>query len=511
MKANYNIAARIYFISFIVLFNSLAVYSQNWQCFYPGRSALYLSGTGTYRAVRFDSVSYSSSGISYRNFSTFNKNLVQCSTGDCFSLGPSWIGTHLLADSSGNNYFFNAYGDTLCINTLKLMDESWEFCKAGEDSIIEAYISSIEPDTILGNPDQVKIISFRTRNSSGEIVPGILDYYTLGLSMNYGLVSTFGFFEFDPSAALQPIYTFTLAGLSDQPSGIKNLSLKEANTFEPGDVFHIESFSWSGFWDSRRTKTIRRVISAEWNSDSTVTYLFKNYSYTVRKEKYDTYIYQSRVQDTVTYPLNSPETLALLPSEGISGYEQGLPGNWYAYQFEQSSTENYNFRRVKTIPYRSQCSEECIKEITYYEDGSQYNKITTYIEGCGVYEWESLFGSATLQGHSSALKYYKKGNETWGDPFDTTLWIGMGIDQEEHLDFLLFPNPASDHITVQIPGAVSGHYYLQLINAAGTVIQEADICSDSITLSLEPKQKGLMLIRIYKDGVFTISRKILII
>lgn len=72
--------------------------------------------------------------------------------------------------SNGWFYFFNKSWDTLQINTNASLSESWKFCNLPDSGIVEATVSEIMTDTILGMPDSVKVITFQAYNSFGQTV-----------------------------------------------------------------------------------------------------------------------------------------------------------------------------------------------------------------------------------------------------------------------------------------------------------------------------------------------------
>ena len=75
--------------------------------------------------------------------------------------------------------------------------------------------------------------------------------------------------------------------------------------------------------------------------------------------------------------------------------------------------------------------------------------------------------------HSIFLKYFKKGSETWGTPFDMSL-LSNNEKVELPNEFELLPNPTSDNIQINSSHPINDGQLL-IYNIAGQLIFQEKI------------------------------------
>jgi hypothetical protein len=398
---------KLYRLLIVVCFLPGYLFAQDWQCYHDTIVANYLDTAGMYRTICFDSTEIIDGKQYCWNYNSLNKT----GSGDCYKIGPSWMGKYMITDNSGNTYFFNEQNDSIRFRTGAGVNEPWIFARFNSVSYIEAKVSALEIDTILGLPDSTKTIVFQARLNNGDTITSPINLLQLKLSKHYGFINTLDFYNFIPSTFTLP-NIHVLAGLSDPLTGSQNLTRKEVFTYSPGDILHTKSYSETDepFYAYSYKYTINKILEATWsNQADTVEYKIarytRNFSY-----HYEYEVWYSR--DTVNYKYYFNEQ-----SDGINSYPNLVIPSC-EHTMVQSSTDYCNHRRVKSSNTWYWSDENCIMPY-WYGNSSK----STYIDGCGSYSENhySDFGYSSGMSKTNLL-YYKKGSEEWGTPIDTSYW-----------------------------------------------------------------------------------------
>jgi hypothetical protein len=176
---------------------------------------------------------------------------------------------------------------------------------------------------------------------------------------------------------------------------------------------------------------------------------------------------------------------------------------------KQSSTNTYNFRRVKSS-FRNwwPISYNCI--IPYvYEHNTKY-----FIDGCGDYYTTdgSYFGYHPWTS-SLELQYYSKGSVTWGTPFDTTTWShSVSIPESKILQnqFFIYPNPANDIVSLEITNFDNDSYHLEICSITGKKLSEISVTNKSYTFSVSQYTAGIYIFKLFKDNKLAVCQKLIV-
>ncbi len=84
----------------------------------------------------------------------------------------------------------------------------------------------------------------------------------------------------------------------------------------------------------------------------------------------------------------------------------------------------------------------------------------------------------------------------------------IGVDEvNNNFEFNLYPNPATDEITIQLPFEKKSDY--QIINLIGEIIQEGNL-TNSKTISVETISSGIYFVRITNENNFSSIKKFVI-
>ena len=103
-------------------------------------------------------------------------------------LGASWMGTYMLEQPDGNDLFFNLEGDTIRINTLAGAGESWTLLRWNNMERLEATVSAVVIETVLGTSQLVKTLTLQAFNADGIAIAHPLNGTEWKLSQYDGLV-----------------------------------------------------------------------------------------------------------------------------------------------------------------------------------------------------------------------------------------------------------------------------------------------------------------------------------
>lgn len=463
-------------IVFILLLSVLCkTNAQNFRTIKAGSEAYFANPEGFVRAIRIDSIKANGTDTLLYNFN----NII---TVDdlCFRIDlGSWIGRPVLIRESGDTYYFNYYNDSIMIRTHAGLNDSWICYRWPDKRKIAAKVTEIEEETFLDLTDSVKTIELQVTDSMGNGVVHELNGFQMKLSCHFGFVSMPAFMVFpdygDEYYNLHhpDLGPFDLAGLTNPETGVTNLTWKKIYDYESGDEIHTSTFEYScNFTNPCGTETDKKEI-------------FRVLS---REEKNDTILYsvELRVQnfgvnglDTIDYFITDYPKFDLLPGE--------IVGDFDLNEFTmgtKSKSEPYIFDAVFGDVYDS-CKYQLAVDacdVTY-----------TYYKGLGGPYYDAFLCPFTpFYRYSHKLLYYRKGEVTWGTP----LIISDVHDfSDAQFVFSIFPNPAKDLITVNIPETWINPQ-LEIWNLCGQKITGQNLKGQSVQVDISSVSDGIYFISI---------------
>ena len=111
------------------------------------------------------------------------------------------------------------------------------------------------------------------------------------------------------------------------------------------------------------------------------------------------------------------------------------------------------------------------------------------------------------------LVYFKKGNETWGTPFDTTGWIKPDSthDTITQIKIQVYPNPTGDqNIIVVIPALQwTSVYQLQIYSILGQKISETEVSNQETSIDMSCYSKGMYIIKLCRNNLQVGQQKLI--
>jgi len=75
----------------------------------------------------------------------------------------------------------------------------------------------------------------------------------------------------------------------------------------------------------------------------------------------------------------------------------------------------------------------------------------------------------------------------------------LGLSKEVQLDFAMFPNPSSDHITIQLPSGVS-KADLNVFDISGRLVLQSNIISQNQLVNVTDLSSGIYVVKIQSEG-----------
>jgi len=506
------------------------IHAQDWQCVREGVTATFVDTSTLYQnkqhtawMVHIDSVRVHQGWDYYYGFHQIrlisDTNNYPNGYESCYdAYGPSRMGLAMSA-LGGENFFFNSLGQGIRISTLRQPGQPWICCGISDTSLLYATVFSMDVESILGEADSVKYISFQAKSYAGTLLPHPMNTQVFVLSKHFGMITLYDFYSFPDYSVGFPVNSpvHLLAGIETAGSskGEHNLCLKEVYTLAPGDIFHTVDGGSDPHYLPPVTETISVVIDSAWNPDHhSITYTFSRFYHYFNGQPDGKHIY---IKDTVSksYVISPDECRNFDNFPEQTGFCYDTSGALKSVSsFAQYRGGSYNSRRVKIrgntyLPY-SFCSDTLVGMYSPYGESS-YNS-EYYIDGCsGPYYYDS-YTNWYHDTHATfyELVYFKKGSETWGTPLDTTNWIIPHIiPATEQISFLLYPNPSGNLVTITIPGAEKPDYRLVVFSLSGIKVCEMKVSENEFTFDVSDYCKGMYFLKFYKDNLQVGQQKLI--
>ena len=322
------------FLLFLFIISNHLLVAQDYQNICSQGTTFYKDPDNSFMAFRRDSTIALGNNdtliMSYRAIRDTSEIIANCAD----TTNGSILGRKIIKDHAGWFYFFNRSGDSVIINTQALLNQSWKFCNLPGNGLIEASVTAVGPDTVLGLIDQVKTITFQAKDSAGNTIPHILNQRSIKLSQHYGLSSMLDVYFIPEDTTL-----YVLAGKTDPVVGIQDLTWQEIYNFDVGDVFHYLLYAGGA------EAIIYKVLSkTNYGSDS-VSYIMEHCSL-FRGPSYpghDTIIttHDTVVTKYVFTPTQDNTWLSRLPGEF---YRVASYANVYSYsQLSKINLTSHNY------------------------------------------------------------------------------------------------------------------------------------------------------------------------
>lgn len=462
-----------YLLVSIILFLTTCLLAQN-EDWWPIRTDdIYFYNTITgYRVIKVDSTKtygdtiqiYTAKEMTYKDW-------------NCYYPGPSWIGKDIKYTNNSLS-IHNLENEEFTLKYNANLGDEWffHFDSVSNDSLF-AEITNINQEEIFEELDSIKTITITNNSKEVELI--------LKISKNYGFVNTISFKTYKVVEFRFPDEYFDaeLAGVENKKIGITNLTQLEIYDFDIGDEFHTESYRWYPPNEANYKYEIQKIISKE-ESDSTLIYY---------KE-----ICNNFGIDTSYFPLLK-----------TNRYLDQLPYNLYYYRNEVDYTQMFltNNRRTKIFPgiWFIKNNDSCYEMVHADKKKSEISGYYGRIEGLGG-NYYHFDGAVSVSHH--LLKYFKKKDEEWGNPYDCDEIINT-IDELEFEQVRLFPNPAIDEITISFDNALKD-IKVEFYSILGELIETQQDIKNNQPIPLVNFSEGTVICKIYSGSKLVSTQKVLI-
>ena len=399
---------------FFLLLFPLFLSAQDWQNICSPGKTFFVNGNNSIEGIRFSSVQPLNGQDTL--FTTYNHWRSGLFWGFCSpDYGPLFL-HYVLKRHDGWFIFYDTDGDSLVyLNTQSHLNDSWIFYKHTlyPNSRVDAEVTALRIDTILGIVDSVKIMTLTRKDTNGNIVPDSINGKLIILGKHLGLVQTRDFFNLlnEPSYEFHP-GAYYLAGKSDPKIGMQELTGREIFNYQVGDIFHYSGAISNYYLDPPQNyqyTDTRQILK----KDSTAT----GYHYTILQSIVangtPTFHFKGIVNVDIAYTFYTPSPWDALPGEVIPS----LSGDFDESYFNITRNLRENILQEKEF---INCGYHCntFDGCNWGGANDCYNTDHYLAEGLGMTHL-NIFGAPFGDPNwTEDLKYYKKGNYTWGSPLE---------------------------------------------------------------------------------------------
>ncbi|NVO20526.1 MAG: T9SS type A sorting domain-containing protein [Bacteroidetes bacterium] len=108
--------------------------------------------------------------------------------------------------------------------------------------------------------------------------------------------------------------------------------------------------------------------------------------------------------------------------------------------------------------------------------------------------------------------YFKKGNETWGSPFDSTGWLqphSVKPDVHAQVCINVFPNPLRNQAEIQLWDKRSGDFIIEIADLYGKLVKTYIITASISQIDLTGISQGVYMMRLFRNGELIGTEKII--
>jgi hypothetical protein len=421
------------------------------------------------------------------------------------------LGRKILKKHNGWFFFFNSTNDTIRINNLAVVNETWKFCDLPNNGYIQAKVTNIINDSVLTGIDQVKIITFQAKNNSNADTSHILNQKSIRLSQHYGLSQMLDVYTIPNDTV-----NYILAGKADPPAGIQDLTWQQIYDFNVGDEFDYSGgevwiYSYFYFKDE-----IYHVLEKTTYGNDSVKYVMEY----CRKDS--TYIPKgsSSVHDTISVTYNFLQ----LANTNASWFTK-LPEEFFnQYNLADSYKINfaYNNRQTKSVKFGAYTVDWFFPHCWIYEIQPAcweiFQSENQYVNGLGLAYYDEECYANYVHTHTkwNYLKYFRKGSETWGTPVASDCWTLTSTEpQKEKSDRTIHvvPNPVETEAKIWFDAnGENEELYFLLIDNMGRIVAQFYTEIIPYTFDRTGLPNGLYFLSVYdKDGFLRGRVKLIIL
>jgi hypothetical protein len=477
---------RYIFLFFVLIADIL--FSQNYGNICTNGLTFYKDSAGNIKAFRLDSTFLPGNNDSI--FFSYRTIWDEISSYCYDTTNGSVLGLKVYKKHDGWFFFFNRSQDTIKINSQATLNQTWKFCDLPSNQYIQAKVTAIIPDNVLGTTDMVKIITFQAKDNLNNNVNHILNNRYIKLSQHYGLTKML-YVYYIPSDTTM----YFLEGKSSPQMGLQDITWWDVSDYNVGDVFHYIGHDGFG---GPQFNMIKNILTKTIASDSTsVLFTFER---------------------CVKYLVNPPYQIHDTIEEGY--------GNFYPFSYF-SIGQPQEFRRSDGY-YASSCDANLSiynQRLSKSVSPHYYMNNTNICWGSGIGEVYYLYSFTKGLGNThylynnigdwysyeQELVYYERGNEIWGTPVSTDCNTLLGTAQTKSNNkpvIQIIPNPVKTQAEIVIQGhQPDDNLSIILYDYSGKIIFEEKINSNPYNFHRGDLPAGLYILTLYDKTDVVIGRE----
>jgi hypothetical protein len=432
----------------LLLCISTLSFSQNWQTIKSIDTNYFkantLIGPNHLLATQIDSVDYTNSDSIFYPFKTLRKlmNPIQINSITCSAIaGDGWLGSKIIIKPNGDNLFFNNNNDTILIKTLANLNDSYTVYTFPQGYTIEATVTSIQEEVILGILDSIKTYQLTSTSPSY-----VINNQSFKIGKHSGLIKLIPFYNFPHPYLIDNISTpvtsseYSLVGKENPRIGITKPTFYDIYNLDIGDVLQYRK-------DAGPIHTFyeKKIVSKLLFSIDSVEYAIKS-----------SHFYHSDGTSAQAPEFTSPISMDTITEKYKISNEyisNKIPEKMY---FNHITDPNLiDVDTELRISHSIDCGYKLVShhsgyhntltqnDSLYYDDWHGQNKNDYYISSAFSY-YKNCY-DPQLGGCDYSTSFISKNtlNYNCGTPFYLT--VNEELSQKQ-LDF--YPNPANGQITI---------------------------------------------------------------
>jgi hypothetical protein len=399
--------------------------------------------------------------------------------------GGSLMGSRVHKLPTGWFHFFNYKHDTVYLNTVAPLNSSWRFGKINTSAYIQATITALGADSVLGQYDSVKTIKLQAKNNLGQNISHLLNNVELVLSKHFGFTKLINLNIFPENATV-----FSLSGRSLDSLGLQEVTGADIYDYDIGDEFHY-LVKQSQVHYMMETHKIETVMDKQSPSPGHISYNMHVCGLTAQ------FIWPSYHWDTSRWStdyvldinLDSVNQLNLFTATPAEFVPYLVPGGPFADQYYWKRAAMFNYRTIKG--YGAQCFKRSSAGCWQY-----YSPIDVeYGQGLGNTKYLYSYGTGVYK--TIDLVYYKKGNELYGTPVALDCLTLHADGEMAESRAVVVPNPFRSSATVTFrPLHPSTGMKIRVTDTTGRKVLEDDFLPPEYTINRGTLRNGVYFLQI---------------
>ncbi len=480
---------------FLLFFQCISIFSQDWQIFHSGRTRFYDKGT---KALRVDSAFYQNGDSILKFYNCLNTYFEPTVGESVDTTGSTFFGSQLTIKPNGDQHLYFKLFDTLFIPKNIQLNDTWNAIQLDSGQTIMAKLIQIDTVHAFDYIDSVRVIqlfqsnpiNFYTRSNYYYSLN--IDSAIIKISKNNGLFST--------NLSLQTEHSFmSNSDTLESSPDIRPLIREIYEDIQIGDIYGYR-----------------------WNALSTFNYL---------GNRLDIYTDKSVFLDSMQFAYNEKSTLNTQSGPNLlcecknytiknlnDSLFTSLPDE-YPVKIN-SSMYNLMTMRQNTIGGKPSFAKLRIKtkeEVNLPYPAFEYYETT----GLSLFEPNdySYYFSPNLGGYERGisnyiggyannyfLEYYDKTTQSYGTPINITVSCTNCFtnipSSTSNSNFSLYPNPATTSFSIESPSKISN---IEIFNLLGSQVFFQNIDNKNfMEINVKELQSGMYVVKLEtENGTFS--------